>query len=291
MLKKIIIISTFILLLFGINFPSLKSYYYNKTGEKYFMQNDLNTALKYFSLANDDFGKYNEGNISYVNKDFSGAINNYESILDTKEADLLFNANHNLGNSYYRIGEKLEGENQKKFYENSVNYYSSALNIKDDIETRANLEFVLNKLKEQEKKEDKSDEKSSSGSQDNTGSGSENNSGSGTQNNSTGLGSQNNETSGQDSSSTGSGSQSSSGSGTQNASSENAGNNSKSGDSAEALSAEQLKAISDYKEALKKEQDYNSEGFNKVYQGDGNGDIFDSFFNNSLLNQDNKKDW
>lgn len=301
MLKKIIIISTFILLLFWINFSSLKSYYYNKTWEKYFMQNDLKTALKYFSLANNDFWKYNEWNIFYANKDFSWAISNYESILDTKKSDLLFNTSHNLWNSYYRIWEKLEWDNQKKYYEKSVNYYSWALNIKEDSETRANLEFVLNKLKEQEKKDDKSDEKSSSGSQDNSSwSGSQNSSWSGSQNSSIGSWSQNNENSWQDNSSTWSGSQdnstwswsqSNSWSWTQNASSENAWDNSKSWASAEALSSEQLKAISDYKEALKKEQDYNSEWFNKVYQGDWNWDIFDNFFNNSLLNQDEKKDW
>lgn len=287
MFKKLIIIFTFILLLFWINFLSIKSYFYNKTWEKYFIQNDLNTALKYFSLANDDFWKYNEWNISYVNKDFSWAINNYESILDTKKIDLLFNTSHNLWNSYYRVWEKLEWDNQKKFYEKSVNYYSWALNIKDDSETRANLEFVLNKIKEQEKKEDKSDENSWSGS--------ENKSSSWSQNNTTSLWSENNETSWENSSSTWSLSQSNSWSANQNETSQNVWDNSwdssKSWTSTEALSAEQLKAISDYKEALKKEQDYNSEWFNKVYTWDWNWDIFDSFFNNSLLNQDEKKDW
>jgi len=274
MLKKLIIISTFIILLFWINFTSIKSYYYNKTWEKYFIQNDLKTALKYFSLANDNFWKYNEWNISYVNKDFSWAINNYESILNIKKTDLLFDANHNLWNSYYRIWEKLEWDNQKNYYEKSINYYSWALNIKEDKETRANLEFVLNKLKEQEKNEDKSDENSWSVS--------ENKSSSWSQINFSGSWSQNNETSWENSSSTWSWSKNAW---------DNSWDSSKSWDSTEALSAEQLKAISDYKEALKKEQDYNSEWFNKVYQGDWNWDIFDSFFNNSLLNQDEKKDW
>lgn len=279
MLKKIIIISTFILLLFWINFSSIKSYYYNKIWEKYFIQDDLKTSLKYFSLANDDFWKYNQWNISYVNKDFFWAINNYESLLNTKKINLLFYASHNLWNSYYRIWEKLEWEQQKWFYEKAINYYSGALSIKYDNETKANLDFVLNKLQEEEKKEDKSDEKSSSWSQDN----------------STVSWPQNNETSWENSSSTWSGSENESFSWSQNQTNEkswdNSWNNFKPWDSTETLSAEQLKAISDYKEALKKEQDYNSEGFNKVYEWDLNWDIFDSFFNNSLLNQDNKKDW
>jgi hypothetical protein len=56
------------------------------------------------------------------------------------------------------------------------------------------------------------------------------------------------------------------------------------------LTKEQTQAIEEYKEMLKKEQEMNSEWYNKIYEWE-NIDIFESFFNNSLLEEDNKKDW
>ncbi|MDD2907526.1 MAG: hypothetical protein PHH98_02690 [Candidatus Gracilibacteria bacterium] len=288
--KKITIIILFILLLFFVNFSSLRSYYYNNIGEKYFIKDDLEQSLKYFKKAGDDFGKYNEGNISYKNSDFSGAIINYESILNTNSNDLLFRINHNLGNSYYRVGEKSDDTIKKASYEKAVLFYSGALNIREDKETRANLEFVLKKLEEEEKKnkDDKSEQQEKNGDENNSGTGSENSSGSGSQDNSgtgsenkSGSGSQNSDSSKENStqSNSGSTSQDKNASSTQNQGGDNN------------LSQEELKAISDYKKMLQKQQDYNSEGFNKVYEGDGRSDLFDAFFNNSLLNQDNKKDW
>jgi hypothetical protein len=52
-----------------------------------------------------------------------------------------------------------------------------------------------------------------------------------------------------------------------------------------------------YQEALKKEQEKNSDSFNKVYKENTSNDPFnnffqDPFFNNNLLNHNNdKKDW
>ncbi len=90
---------------------------------------------------------YNLANSYYKNKEFKKAIDSYSKIV-TKDKNLEFKKLHNLGNSYV---------NEKKL-EKAKEFYKKALKIKEDKETKENLEAV-NKALEKKKKQDKKNKK------------------------------------------------------------------------------------------------------------------------------------
>jgi len=216
------------------------------------MQNDLEKASNYFLKANNSAWNYNLWNISYIKWNYDSAINYFTKVSEFSSNLLLFRTNHNLWNAYYRIWEK-DKDNELKHYENAVTYYWKALNIRFNEQTKSNYDFVLDKIKELDKNQNNSNKEIE-----------ENNS--------------NSEEKKDEKSS-------------ESNWEKNVSDNSNLEEKQEVkLSQEQSKAIEEYKEMLKKEQDYNSQWFNKVYEWE-NIDIFDRFFNNSLLENDNKKDW
>jgi Ca-activated chloride channel family protein len=82
---------------------------------------------------------YDEANSYYKLKDYKKAKELYSAI---KKESLLFNKWHNLGNCHAQLGELDEG----------IKAYEKALKIKEDKDTRFNLELLKKKKKEQEKK-------------------------------------------------------------------------------------------------------------------------------------------
>lgn len=142
-MRKLILLFLVVLLLI-VN-KSLIGYVFYKTG--------------FYSLANYFWGDtktdfYNKWNSFYKNKDYLTAIKFYQkSTGDNLVLD--YYVFHNLWNAFYRLGEK---ENTINNWLESVKYYEKALKTasgakidpKDLEQTRKNLEFVLEKLKQKQ---------------------------------------------------------------------------------------------------------------------------------------------
>ncbi|MEA1918746.1 MAG: VWA domain-containing protein [Campylobacterota bacterium] len=90
---------------------------------------------------------YNRANADYKNGNYKAAATGYEQVHTTDE-NLQFNALHNLGNAYAKQGDP---ESLKK----ALEAYEKALKLKDDKETRENLEAVKKALEQQEQQNDK----------------------------------------------------------------------------------------------------------------------------------------
>ncbi len=148
MLKKIFI-WWWIFVLFLINLPYLLSFYDNYNWQQLFEQKKYDLAIKKFTQANNVEWIYDIWNTLYKQWKYEDSIKTYLSILWTWKNELNFRLNHNLWNAYYRFWEKQTNINLKKWYwEKAVTYYQKALKIKYDEQTKDNLEFVLNKLKD-----------------------------------------------------------------------------------------------------------------------------------------------
>ena len=277
MIKKLGLFFIFIVIFSFINFIHIKSYYYNYIWDKFFIQNDLDKSLTYFLKANNSAWNYNLWNLFYLKWDYDSAINYFNKVSEFSSKILIFRSNHNIWNSYYRIGQK-DKENEIKHYKSSLDYYQKALNINFDKETKSNYDFVLDKIKkleeknEQEKNEQEKNDDKNQDWTDKTSKKTEYKN-----NNSSNKNQENSQNEYKNSTWEESNSWEKLDSQSQDAKSPE-------------LTQEQIQAIEDYKETLKKEQYFNSEWYNKVYEWE-NIDIFESFFNNSLLEDDNKKDW
>jgi len=82
---------------------------------------------------------YDEANSYYRLKKYKEALELYSSL---SKPELMFKRWHNSGNCYAHLGKLDEG----------IEAYEKALKIRDDKETRFNLELLKKKKKEQEKK-------------------------------------------------------------------------------------------------------------------------------------------
>ncbi|WP_428026969.1 vWA domain-containing protein [Arcobacter sp.] len=98
---------------------------------------DFKTASnKFKDFINTQEGKYNFANSLYEEKKYQSALDMYKDITTSNE-NLEFKKLHNMGNTYVKLNDL---ENAKKMYE-------KALKIKDDKQTKENLEIVKNALK------------------------------------------------------------------------------------------------------------------------------------------------
>lgn len=261
-----------ILWLLIINLYSIASFYENYSWKNLYETKDYSWSILKFEKSWNINWVYNKANSLYKQQNYEEGIKEYKSILTDKKNELNFRLNHNIWNSFYRIWESNEDiEIKIKNWQESVNFYTDALNIKYDEQTKQNLEFVLKKIKENKSEEEDKDNKQNkddsqnSDNQENTWSW----------------------TSQEDNSSE-------SWSWNTNKSSWETDNENKWENN---LSDEQIQALKQYEEALKEEQKNNTDSFNKVYEESNTNDIFDNFFNdpffnNDLLNNTNEeKDW
>lgn len=277
MIKKLWLFFLFLLIFIFINLSHIRSYYYNTLWDKYYSKQDLEKSIDYFKKADNDAWNYNLWNIYYVKRDYDSAIKYFEKVWEYASKELLFRTNHNLWNAYYRIWE-IDLENSLKYFEMSLKFYEKALNLFYDKETKANYDFVLDKIKDLENNKDSSNEESQEDNSNSQEKNEEKSSESDQKNSSSDDWNtqENNEKNNQDWDDW----------------KENDGESSETLQEKQEskLTWEQIKAIEEYKEMLEKEQNYNSEWYNKIYEWD-NMDIFENFFNNSLLENDDKKDW
>lgn len=98
---------------------------------------DFKTAAKNYKKLNLPKAKYNEGVANYEDGNFSQALQNFK---DVKDDNLSFERLYNLGNTYANLHD----------FNKSILSFKKALEIKDDNDTRFNLELV-EKIKDQNK--------------------------------------------------------------------------------------------------------------------------------------------
>jgi len=158
MKKKIFI---FILVLFLLlNSFSIYAFYNNFIWNTFYKKENFSEAIKYFSNSHNIYWEYNKANSLYKEKKYKDAVKIYKSILTKQKNEINFRLNHNVWNWFYRIWEEEKDSIKKiKFWKEAIKYYLKALEIKFDEETNKNLEFVQNKIKQENKKqEDKKQE-------------------------------------------------------------------------------------------------------------------------------------
>lgn len=245
------IILIFFILLFISNFFFLKSFYFNYLWEYYYDKNDLEKSKINFEKANSESSIYNLWNLYYKSYDYDLAIKNYESILNTNSKSLLFKLNHNLWNSYFRMWE-IDIENSLDYFNTSASFYNDALKIYFNEETKNNFEFVIEKIKELEKNVKEESDSNSTNKK--------------TENPDKTDDSSNNSWSSK-------------------------WNNKDSNNTETWLSDKQKEVIKEYQEMLKKDQNSNSDSFNKVYEWAGDYSIYENIYDNSLLENKVEKDW
>ncbi|MCZ6171699.1 tetratricopeptide repeat protein [Campylobacter ureolyticus] len=98
---------------------------------------DFKTAAKNYKKLNLPKAKYNEGVANYKDGNFSQALKNFNEV---KDDNLSFERLHNLGNTYANLHD----------FNKSILSYEKALKIKEDNETRFNLELIK-KIQDQNK--------------------------------------------------------------------------------------------------------------------------------------------
>ena len=103
---------------------------------------------KEYEKAGEGFAKvgasYNEANALYKQKKYKEALKKYDSI-ESFNGDEEYKRLHNMGNSYANLNKTDE----------AIKSYEKALELKDDEDTKANLEYMKKKKKEQKQKKQK----------------------------------------------------------------------------------------------------------------------------------------
>ncbi|MFH2061190.1 MAG: VWA domain-containing protein [Pseudomonadota bacterium] len=122
-----------------------------RQGVKAFEENQYEQARKHFIDAqlespDDERLYYNIGTAAYMAKDFEQAKKNFEQAQQSKEIGLRHDAQYNLANTNYQLGNLDEAI---KGYEQLLKEFE------DDIQAKENLEFVKQKKQEQQQSESK----------------------------------------------------------------------------------------------------------------------------------------
>lgn len=157
-IKKIIIF--LFILIFFILLPSLIFYISNLAfwpGKNYIFANNLNKKLEKIFPKN-DLLKIKKADFYYKLWEYKKALELYSQV-DCKNLENCFILYYNIWNTYYKLWD-FEEEKLKKIslWQSSLSFYSKALNLKDDLETKKNYDFVLEKLRELMKKEEEKKE-------------------------------------------------------------------------------------------------------------------------------------
>jgi len=108
----------------------------------------VTSSNKFKDFISTNEGKYNFANSLYKEKKYESALKMYKDIT-TSDDSLEFKKLHNMGNTYVKLNDL---NSAKKMYEN-------ALKIKDDKQTKENLELVKKALNNKQKKDSKKNDK------------------------------------------------------------------------------------------------------------------------------------
>jgi Ca-activated chloride channel homolog len=124
-----------------------------KLGIVAFEEKNYEQAKKHFidaQLDNPENQKlyYNIGTAAYMNEEYEQAKTNFKHALESDEKNLRHDAQYNLANTHYRLGN----------FEDAINEYENILKeFPEDTKAKENLEFVKKKKQEKEQQESKCD--------------------------------------------------------------------------------------------------------------------------------------
>jgi Ca-activated chloride channel family protein len=101
---------------------------------------------------------FNTGAAAYQSKQLEEAAKQFNDALASPDLELQQRAYYNLGNTLYRLGEKIsEPEKKQQAWENSIKQYESALKLnQQDPDAKFNHEFVKQQLEELKKQQSQS---------------------------------------------------------------------------------------------------------------------------------------
>ena len=162
------------ILLLLIAFSSLPSFSKNKTVSSFFLFLLIASNFNYVNASILDFQTIRKAKEAYEKNDYDSAVNDYKEIppsqqrdynlanslykkgnfkeaidlyknIETEDSNLNFQRLHNLGNSYVK----------NKDLQNAKKSYEEALKIKNDPQTKENLDLVNKALKNKENQENK----------------------------------------------------------------------------------------------------------------------------------------
>jgi len=134
---------------------SLLDFSYLNSAKEAYNKKDYTKAEELYSKVDSDEARFrfDRADALYRQKKYKEALNEYQTISDK---NLEFKKLHNIGNCY---------ANLKKIDE-AIKSYEDALKIKEDKDTRFNLELLKKKKKEQKKKDKKDKKKDKNKKQD-----------------------------------------------------------------------------------------------------------------------------
>jgi len=112
----------------------------NKANEHYEKQEYEKASKEFRKVAKTPESHYNLGNALYKQGEYKKALMHYKNVVSSNQ-ELEYKKLHNMGNSYVKLNDL---QNAKRVYE-------KALKIKDDNQTKENLEAVLKALEDKNK--------------------------------------------------------------------------------------------------------------------------------------------
>ncbi|WP_417328208.1 VWA domain-containing protein [Halarcobacter sp.] len=112
----------------------------NKANEYYEKQEYEKASKEFRKVAKTPESHYNLGNALYKQGEYKKALMHYKNVVSSNQ-ELEYKKLHNMGNSYVKLNDL---QNAKRVYE-------KALKIKEDKQTKENLEAVLKALEDKNK--------------------------------------------------------------------------------------------------------------------------------------------
>ena len=179
--KKYLKIFSFAILaasLTGCTNSNISFRYYNTKGNDNYNKNYYQEAKKEYAKAGESSHKLkyiadnNYAAAGYAEKDYSGIAKKLEDAIfiycekqKQEYCDLLY---YNLGNIYYRLGEKKTDSEQADLWQKAIESYKKDLEINQaDNDAKENIDFILKKLKSENDAE-KSGDNNEKSAQDNS---------------------------------------------------------------------------------------------------------------------------
>jgi Ca-activated chloride channel family protein len=112
--------------------------------------------------------RFNAGAAAFQDEDYETALKHFSATLNSPDVKLLGQGLYNLGNTYFRLGEK-EKEPQKilEQWQQATNQYNLALKVDEkDTDAKSNLEVVAKKIEELKKQQEQQQQQQQQDQQD-----------------------------------------------------------------------------------------------------------------------------
>ena len=130
--------------------------YYDEANSNYNKAGENSHALKYVSDNNSSLINYRKKEFEDSSKKLEEALSLYCEKEEKPGCDLLY---YNLGDTYYRLGEQNK-DKQQDYWQKAIESYKKDLKINsEDKDAEENINFILNKIKDNKKNQDQQNEK------------------------------------------------------------------------------------------------------------------------------------